>query len=70
MPQEIKGRLIVRDTLVNGEYALPHLDGTNGDVLMTDGNGVVSWKNPLGEVDGGFSNSIYLTEQLIDGGNA
>ena len=70
MPQEVKGKLIVRDTLTNGEFTFPHLDGNNNEYLCTDGAGNVTWKNPVAEIDGGLANSTYLPFQLIDGGNA
>lgn len=30
---------------VNGEYSLPDVDGTNGQVMKTDGSGVVTWED-------------------------
>jgi len=33
---------------IEGAYTLPSTDGTNGQVLMTDGNGNVSWQTKAG----------------------
>ena len=31
---------------INGNYTLPNVDGTAGQVLSTDGNGNLSWVTP------------------------
>lgn len=43
---------------VNTEYTLPFVDGTNGQVLTTDGNGAVYW----GSVSAGSTNLNALTD--------
>lgn len=41
-------RLEVAGDLRVGNYTLPSTDGTNGQVLQTNGNGVLSWVAPSG----------------------
>jgi len=58
-------------------YSLPTADGTNGQVLTTDGAGTLSFTTPASGgadvylVDGGSATAIYTNGDLIlDGGNA
>jgi|688.fasta_scaffold13157_18 hypothetical protein len=46
---------------VNTEYTLPFVDGANGQVLTTDGNGAVYW----GSVSAGSTNLNALTDVVI-----
>jgi hypothetical protein len=46
---------------VNTEYTLPIVDGSNGQVLTTDGNGAVYW----GSVSAGATNLNALTDVII-----
>jgi hypothetical protein len=46
---------------VNTEYTLPIVDGSNGQVLATDGNGAVYW----GSVSAGSTNLDGLTDVII-----
>ena len=57
----------------NITYTLPDADGTNGQLLNTDGSGNLSWTNDVGVLvtDGGnFDNgtSTVSTSQTLDGG--
>jgi len=53
-------------------FELPATDGTDGQALLTDGNGNITFGDVAtdGSADGGFANSTYLTAQSIDGGSA
>ena len=58
----------------NVTWTLPAADGSNGQILSTNGSGVLSWADDGGAiiVDGGnFANgsSIATTSQDIDGGS-
>jgi hypothetical protein len=46
-----------------GQYTLPNTDGTNNQVLTTDGSGTVSWKNIVGGTGDRYfaTSSTYLT---------
>jgi Chaperone of endosialidase len=46
---------------VNTEYTLPIVDGTNGQVLATDGNGTAYW----GSVSAGVTNLDGLTDVIL-----
>ena len=46
---------------VNTEYTLPIVDGTNGQVLATDGNGTAYW----GSISAGATNLDALTDVII-----
>jgi hypothetical protein len=46
---------------VNTEYTLPIVDGTNGQVLSTDGNGFAYW----GTISAGATNLNSLTDVII-----
>lgn len=55
-------------------YTLPGVDGTNGQLLRTNGSGTLSWTNDVGVLvtDGGnFNNgsSTVSTSQTLDGGS-
>ena len=41
---------------ISSEYTLPTTDGNVGDVLTTDGSGVITWENPFGQTE--FDNLI------------
>jgi hypothetical protein len=55
-----------------GAYTLPDTDGSNGQALVTNGVGIVTWGDVAagGNLDGGNASSIYLISQHIDGGSA
>ncbi len=36
---------------INNEYSLPTTDGTSGQLLATDGNGLLNWSNPAADTD-------------------
>ena len=42
----------------SGAYTLPSVDGAYGQVMVTDGSGVVNWQNQSGTGGGGTSNLI------------
>ncbi len=42
----IEGALEVDGTVTVGEYTLPNTDGSNGQVLVTNGGGALSWTAP------------------------
>src|SRR5215471_10615809 len=42
------GNSVFNGTLKIGAYTLPSTDGTNGQVLTTNGSGIVSWSNVTG----------------------
>ena len=46
---DVQGTGRFTGTLTIGAYTLPNVDGTNGQVLMTDGAGNVSWQNVPGD---------------------
>ena len=49
---------------IGGNFALPQTDGTDGQILKTDGNGVVSWVNEVdisGKVDSLLFNAHLAT---------
>jgi hypothetical protein len=46
---------------VNTEYTLPIVDGTNGQVLATDGNGTAYW----GSISAGATNLDALTDVIL-----
>lgn len=50
------GALVASSVEIDGEYTLPAADGTSGQVLTTDGSGVVSWETPSG--GGGGSGDV------------
>ncbi|MCB0736210.1 MAG: hypothetical protein KDC92_01760 [Bacteroidetes bacterium] len=47
---------------INNNYTLPKIDGTNGQVLSTNGNGSVSWTTP----SGGSSSSNSDTANYVN----
>ncbi len=61
------------DTLrINNSFAFPSMDGTNGQVLQTNGSGNVTWETPTATLAGGsatklarWSNSSSLDTSLI-----
>ncbi len=58
--------------LISGAYTLPKTDGTNGQGLVTNGSGVLSFAN-VGtaiNIDGGTAVSTYGAITAIDGGTA
>ena len=46
---------------VNSEYTLPIVDGTNGQVLTTDGNGAVYWSSSVGATNLNALTDVELT---------
>ncbi|NPA34037.1 MAG: hypothetical protein GXO48_03795 [Chlorobi bacterium] len=46
---DVQGTGRFTNTLTIGAYTLPNVDGTNGQVLTTDGAGNVSWQNVQGD---------------------
>ena len=48
------------------EFVLPSADGSDGDVLTTDGNGVMTWETPSGG-GGGISNVVEDTTPQLGG---
>lgn len=46
---------------VNTEYTLPFVDGTNGQVLTTDGNGAVYWSSSAGVTNLNALTDVELT---------
>jgi hypothetical protein len=51
--------------------SLPSQTGNSGKYLTTDGS-TASWATIVTDksTDGGFANSVYTADQLVDGGNA
>ena len=51
--------------------SLPSQTGNSGKYLTTDGS-IASWATIVTDksTDGGFANSVYTADQLVDGGNA
>ena len=51
--------------------SLPSQTGNAGKYLTTDGS-IASWATIVTDksTDGGFANSVYTADQLVDGGNA
>ena len=49
---------------------LPASQGVAGSYLANDGSGNLSWSNPVTNIDGGSSSSVYTTAQIINGGSA
>jgi hypothetical protein len=43
---------------INNTYTLPATDGSNGDVLTTNGSGAVSWQTPSGGSSYTFTNGL------------
>ena len=56
---------IWRNINETAEYTFPTTDGTNGQLLSTDGSGALSWTNA-----GGGSGDLVSTNNLSDLGNA
>lgn len=61
--------LTIQDGNSVDEYTFPQIDGTNGQVLTTNGSGVVSWQNPSGGISGsGTTNELtYWTSSSAVG---
>jgi hypothetical protein len=53
---------LLKPVRISGQYTLPTSDGTNGQVMTTDGNGVSSWATPS---SGGGSGSGITTGKAI-----
>ncbi|MCB9283428.1 MAG: tail fiber domain-containing protein [Lewinellaceae bacterium] len=53
-----KGQLTTSSLIIENAYALPTTDGTNGQVLTTDGSGAVSWSSQDLSLSG---NTLSLT---------
>jgi len=60
----INGTVSATTLIVNSAYSLPSSDGSNGDVITTNGAGTVTWETPSAGV---VKASIGLT---IDGGGS
>lgn len=54
-PLDVNGNTRIMGTLKVGSYTLPSADGTNGQMLSTNGSGTVSW------VNGGGGSSQWTT---------
>jgi hypothetical protein len=48
---EVQGRAIADTLEVDGKFTFPFADGTNGQVMQTDGAGNVSWATPASGAD-------------------
>ena len=57
---DVGGNIKASGTLATGGFTLPSTDGTNGQALLTDGNGAVSWGNVSVDL------STYATESYVD----
>lgn len=62
--------LTVPSTITTYTLNLPSAQATAGQFLFNDGAGNLSWSNPLSNLDGGSSNTIYVSAQIISGGTA
>ena len=56
---EVVGTFSADSINVNDAFTLPTGDGTNGQVMTTDGSGNVSWTNQSGSA-GGVSSASYI----------
>jgi hypothetical protein len=65
-PVGIGYNLIVRDTVTINDYTLPSADGTNGQVITTDGSGNTSWTDQSGGVSGSGTISYLARWQGSD----
>jgi hypothetical protein len=61
---DVGGDVFVSGTIQVGDITIPNTDGTNGQVLKTDGNGVLTWQN---ESAGGGEGSSDNQIQTITG---
>lgn len=52
----------------NQTLTLPPTQGAAGTVPFNDGTGILSWANPLLNIDGGRPDSVYTASQFINGG--
>jgi hypothetical protein len=59
------GDLIVDGVTIRNAFAFPTSDGTNGQVLKTDGNGTLSWENDATGSGGGSVSSSDLTSSVV-----
>ncbi|MGB0403742.1 MAG: tail fiber protein [Salibacteraceae bacterium] len=48
---DVGGTAIIDSLRIYNAYALPGDDGTNGQVMQTDGNGKAEWKTPVSSAD-------------------
>lgn len=55
---EVNGRALIDTLEINGVFTLPSEDGTSGQVLETDGNGVVTWEDAPDDGDWVVSGGI------------
>jgi hypothetical protein len=51
--------------IINEEYTLPTTDGTNGQTLVTDGAGNVSWSDPGASSTNLVSHTMYATDTNV-----
>ena len=61
---DASGNVTASGTLKVGAYTLPSADGTNGQVLETDGSGAVTWETPSG--GGGGSLKVGVTNNTTN----
>ncbi len=64
---DINGALVANSLGVDGKFTLPTADGTSGQVLSTDGSGVVSWATPASAFSGSFQDLTNVPAGLSDG---
>lgn len=50
---------------INDAYTLPNVDGTTGQVLSTNGSGIVSWQNAAGGTDDQNIDSLRLNGTVL-----
>lgn len=62
--------LTVPATVSSYTLTLPSAQGAAGTFPSNDGSGNLSWTNPITNIDGGSSTSVYVTAQIINGGTA
>tara|TARA_B100001093_G_scaffold134154_1_gene126757 strand:+ start:187 stop:1173 length:987 start_codon:yes stop_codon:yes gene_type:complete len=54
---------------VNSQYSLPTIDGTNGQTIITDGNGALSFSDPGQLADDTVANNLVIEGNLTVTGN-
>lgn len=64
----IDSTFIVKKLIIGGKYIFPTLDGSVGQVLKTDGNGLLSWQSNSSEV-GGDDLGNHIASKNITLGN-
>lgn len=67
---DANGRLNLIGTVrINGAYNLPSSDGSNGQVLTTNGSGTVSWAASSGTLNQGITMTSNTSESWLVGNN-